>query len=118
MPARRALNLTSKVHFELQTRPNGQIHTKYVKTGRWESIHLNSSCLKVNENSWEEIRCVSIFCFKVTDWCFINVNQRKKNAKRKLATGLNLNKIIDLISINLSIHTVKTVQCSFTFAHF
>ncbi len=38
---RRALKLTSKVHFELQTRPNDQIHTKHVKTAGLESIHLN-----------------------------------------------------------------------------
>ncbi len=58
---RRALKLTSKVHLELQTRPNDQIHTKHVKTAGLESIHLNTVCLKVNENSWEKI--VSIFCF-------------------------------------------------------
>ncbi len=40
--ARRALKLTSKVHFELQTRPNDQIHTKHVKTAGLESIHLNT----------------------------------------------------------------------------
>ncbi len=58
---RRAPKLTSKVHFELQTRPNDEIHTKHVKTDGLEIIHLNSLCLKVKENSWEEI--VSIFCF-------------------------------------------------------
>ncbi len=57
---RRALKLTSKLHFELQTRPNDQIHTKHVKTDGLEIIHLNSLCLKVNENSWEEIVCVNI----------------------------------------------------------
>ncbi len=58
VPARRALKLTSKVHFELQTRPNDQIHTKHVKTAGLESIHLKHSlCLKVNENSWEKIVC-------------------------------------------------------------
>ncbi len=40
--ARRALKLTSKVHFELQTHPNDQIHTKHVKTAGLESIHLNT----------------------------------------------------------------------------
>ncbi len=52
----------------------------------------------------------------MTDWCFINVNQRTK-CKEKSLTALNLNKVMAL-SINLSIHTVKTMQCSFTFDHF
>ncbi len=52
----------------------------------------------------------------VTDWCFINVNQRI-NAKRKSLTALNLYNVLALISINLSIHTVKTMQCSFIFDH-
>ncbi len=52
----------------------------------------------------------------VTDWCFINVNQRTK-CKEKSLTALNLNKVIAL-RINLSIHIVKTVQFSFTFDHF
>ncbi len=42
---------------------------------------------------------------------------KEQNAKRKSLTALNLNKVIAL-SINLSIHTVKTMQCSFTFDHF
>ncbi len=42
VPARRTLKLTSKVHFELQMRPNDQIHTKHVKTSGLESIHLNT----------------------------------------------------------------------------
>ncbi len=59
--ARRAPKQTSKEHFELRARPNDQIHTQYVKTDGLEIIHLkHSSCLKVNENSWERI--VSIFC--------------------------------------------------------
>ncbi len=43
---------------------------------------------------------------------------KEQNAKRKSLTALNLNKVIALISINLSIHTVKTLQSSFTFDHF
>ncbi len=39
--ARHALKLTSKVHFELQTHPNDQIHTKHVKTAGLESIHYS-----------------------------------------------------------------------------
>ncbi len=39
--ARRALKLPSKVHFELQMRPNDQ-HSKHVKTAGLESIHLNT----------------------------------------------------------------------------
>ncbi len=59
--ARCAPKLTNKVHSELRARPNDQIHTQYVKTDGFESIHLKHSLyLKVNENSWEKI--VSIFC--------------------------------------------------------
>ncbi len=43
---------------------------------------------------------------------------KEQNAKRKSPTALILNKVIALISINLSIHTVKTMQCSFIFDHF
>ncbi len=67
----------------------------------------------MNENSWEKIVCQ--YFVLVTDWCFINVNQRTKT---KSLTALNLNKVIALIRINLSIHTVKTMQCSFIFDHF
>ncbi len=42
---------------------------------------------------------------------------KEQNVKRKSLTALNLNKVIAL-SINLSIHIVKTMQCSFTFDHF
>ncbi len=42
---------------------------------------------------------------------------KEQNAKRKSLTALNLNTVIAL-SINLSIHIVKTMQCSFTFNHF
>ncbi len=75
--ARRAPKQTSKVHFELRARPNDQIHTQYVKTDGLKSIHLKHSLyLKVNENSWEKIVCQ--YFVLVTDWCFINVNQRTK----------------------------------------
>ncbi len=43
---------------------------------------------------------------------------KEQNTKRKSLTALNLNKVIALISIHLSIHTVKTMQCSFIFDHF
>ncbi len=43
---------------------------------------------------------------------------KEQNTKRKSLTALNLNKVIALISINLSIYTVKTMQCSFVFDHF
>ncbi len=42
---------------------------------------------------------------------------KEQNTKTKSLTALNLNKVIAL-SINLSIHTVKNMQCSFTFDHF
>ncbi len=43
---------------------------------------------------------------------------KEENAKRKSLTALNLYKVVALISINLSIHIVKTMQCSFIFDHF
>ncbi len=43
---------------------------------------------------------------------------KEQNAKRKSLTALNLYKVVALISINLSIYTVKTMQCSFIFDHF
>ncbi len=42
---------------------------------------------------------------------------KEQNTKTKSLTDLNLNKVIALISINLSIYTVK-MQCSFIFDHF
>ncbi len=66
----------------------------------------------MNENSWEKIVCQ--YFVSVTDWSFI----KEQNTKTKSLTALNLNKVITLISINLSIYTVKTMQCSFIFDHF
>ncbi len=43
---------------------------------------------------------------------------KEQNAKRKSPTALIMNTVIALISINQSIHTVETMQCSFTFDHF
>ncbi len=43
---------------------------------------------------------------------------KEQNTKTKSLAALNLNKVIALISINLSIYTVKTMQCSFVFDHF
>ncbi len=43
---------------------------------------------------------------------------KEQNTKTKSLTALNLNKVIALISINLSIYTVKTMQCSFIIDHF
>ncbi len=75
--ARRALKLTSKIHFELRARPNDQMHTKHVKTDGLKSIHLKHSLyLQVNENSREKIVCQ--YFVSVTDWSFFNVNQRTK----------------------------------------
>ncbi len=112
----RAPKQTSKVHFELQARPNDQIHTQYVKMDGLERVFTSNNLYrKVNENSWEKIVCQ--YFVLVTDWCFNNVNQRTKQREKSL-TALNLNKVIALISINLSIYTVKTMQCSFIFDHF
>ncbi len=61
---------------ELRTRPNDQIHT-ICNNGRLGEYSLkHSSCLKVNENSWEKIVCQ--YFVSVTDWSFFNVNQRTK----------------------------------------
>ncbi len=43
---------------------------------------------------------------------------KEQNTKTKSLTALNLNKVIALISIHLSIYTVQTMQCSFIFDHF
>ncbi len=67
----------------------------------------------MNENSWEKIVCQ--YLVLVTDWLMLI---KEQNAKRKSLIALNLNKVIALISINLSIYIVKTTQCSFTFDHF
>ncbi len=48
------------------------------KNGRLGDYSLKYSlCLKVNENSWEKIVCQ--YFVSVTDWCFINVNQRENH---------------------------------------
>ncbi len=115
VPPRRALKRTSKVHFELQTRPNDQIHTKHVKTAGLESIHLNTVyVLKWTRTAGRKL-CVNILFWWQTGASLMLI--KEQNAKRKSHTALNLNKVIAL-SINLSIHTVKTMQCSFTFDHF
>ncbi len=43
---------------------------------------------------------------------------KEQNTKTKSLTALNLNKVIALISLDLSIYTMKTMQCSFVFDHF
>ncbi len=89
---------------------------KACKNGRLGEYSLKHSlCLKVNENSWEKIVCVNILFWWQTGASLMLI--KEQNAKRKSHTALNLNKVIAL-SINLSIHTVKTMQCSFTFDHF
>ncbi len=57
---------------------------------------------------------MSIFC--LSDRLVLLI--KEQNTKRKSLTALNLNKVIALISINLSIYTVKTMHCSFIFDHF
>ncbi len=59
--ARRALKLTSKIHFELRARPNDQIHTKHVKTDGLESIHLKQFISSSEREQLGE-NCGSIFC--------------------------------------------------------
>ncbi len=90
-------------------------HTIF-KNGRLGEYSLKHSLyLKVNENSWEKIVCQ--YFVLVTDWSFFNVNQRTKH-KDKITHSTYLNKVIALISINLSIYTVTTLQFSFIFDHF
>ncbi len=75
---RRALKLTGKLHFALRARPNDQIHTQYVKTAGLETIHLNTVYVLKWTRTVGRKLCVSYFVL-VTDWCFINVNQRENH---------------------------------------
>ncbi len=114
--ARRAPKQTSKVHFELRARPIDQIHTKHVKTDGLESIHLNTVYIVKCTRTVGRKLCVNI----LSQWQIgaSSMLIKEQNTKTKSLTALNLNKVIALISINLSIHTVKTMQCSFIFDHF
>ncbi len=77
--ARHALKLTSKIHFELQTHPNDQIHTKHVKTTGLESIHLKQF---ISQSEREQLGENCQYFVLVTDWCFNNVNQRTKHKEK------------------------------------
>ncbi len=114
--ARRAPKQTSKVHFELWARPNDQIHTKHVKTDGLEIIHLNTVYILKWTRTVGRKLCVNI----LSQWQIgaSSMLIKEQNTKTKSLTALNLNKVIALISINLSIYTVKTMQCSFIFDHF
>ncbi len=114
--ARRAPKLTSNVHFELRARPNDQIHTKHIKTAGLESIHLNIVYILKWTRTVGRKLCFNILFKWQTGASLMLI--KEQNANRKSLTALNLNKVIALISINLSIHTVKTMQCSFIFDHF
>ncbi len=117
VPARRAPKWTGKLQFELRARPNDQIH-KICPNGRLQEHSLKHSlCLKWARTVGRKDVCQYIILKRQTGAWTINVNQRTK-CERKSPTALNLNNVIALISINLSIHTVKTVQCSFTFYYF
>ncbi len=111
--ARRAPKQTSKVHFELRARPNDQIHTKHVKTDGLESIHINTVYILKWTRTVGRKLCVNI----LSQWQIgaSSMFIKEQNTKTKSLTALNLNKVITLISINLSIYTV---QCSFIFDHF
>ncbi len=114
--ARRAPKQTSKVHFELRARPNDQIHTQYVKTDGLESIHLNTVYILKCTRTVGRKLCVNI----LSQWQIgaSSMLIKEQNTKTKSLTALNLNKVIALISIHLSIHTEKTTQCSFIIDHF
>ncbi len=113
---KRALKLTGKLHCELRARPNDQIHTQYVKTDGLESIHLNTVyILKWTRTVGRKV-CVNILSLWQTGASSMLI--KEQNTKTKSLTALNLNKVIALLSINLSIHVVKTMQCSFIFDHF
>ncbi len=117
---RRAPKQTSKVtlHFELRAHPNDQIHTKHVKTAGLESIHLNTVyILKWTRTVGRKSDVCQYIVLKWQTGASLMLI-KEQNAKRKSLTALNLNKVIALISINLSIYTVKTMQCSFIFDHF
>ncbi len=66
----------------------------------------------MDENGWEKIRD--------SDRLALGPSMliKEQNAKRKSLTALNLYDVIALISINLTIYTVKTMQCTFTFDYF
>ncbi len=114
--ARRAPKQTSKEHFEFRARPNDQIHTQYVKTEGLESIHLNTVYIL----KWTRTVGRKLWVNILSQWQIgaSSMLIKEQNTKRKSLTALNLNKVIALISINLSIYTVKTMQCSFIFDHF
>ncbi len=114
--ARRAPKQTSKVHFELRARPNDQIHTQYVKTDGLESIHLNTVYILKCTRTVGRKLCVNI----LSPWQIgaSSMLIKEQNTKTKSLTALNLNKVIALISIHLSIYTVTTMQCSFIIDHF
>ncbi len=60
-PAQSTPTQTSNVQFELQARPNDQIHTKYVKMAGYQSIHLNTVyVLSGREQLGENPMCVNI----------------------------------------------------------
>ncbi len=107
--ARHAPKQTSKVHFELRARPNDQIHTQYVKTDGLESIHLNTVYILKWTRTVGRKLCVNI----LSQWQIgaSSMLIKEQNTKTKSLTALNLKKVINLISINLSIYTVKTMQC-------
>ncbi len=89
---------------------------KYVKMASYESIHLNTVCLKWTRTVWRKSDVCQYIALKWQTGASMLI--KEQNAKRKSLTALNLNNVIALISINLSIHTVKTMQCSFTFDYF
>ncbi len=114
--ARSKTDKQSSLHFELRARPNDQIHTKHVKTAGLESIHLNTVYILKWTRTVGRKLCVNI----LSQWQIgaSSMLIKEQNTKTKSLTALNLNKVIALISINLSIYTVKTMQCSFIFDHF
>ncbi len=93
---------------------------KACKNGRLGEYSLKSEFISVYILKWRRTvgrkLCVNI----LSSWQIgaSSMLIKEQNTKTKSLTALNLNKVIALISINLSIYTVKTMQCSFIFDHF
>ncbi len=88
---------------------------KACKNGRLGEYSLkHSSCLKVNENSWEKIVCQYFVLWQIGASLMLI---KEQNAKRKSLTALNLNKVIAL-SINLINTYSENYAVFFTFDHF
>ncbi len=103
--ARRAPKQTSKVGYALSF---GRVQTikcftKHVKTAGLESIHLNTVYILKWTRTVGRKLCVNILSYWQIGASSMLI--KEQNTKTKSLTALNLNKVIALISINLSIYS-------------